>query len=168
MDPSYYDEFEHLDIHCNISTPSGRVMWRPLESWFGPLLRTALLSNISLWKIKNRGIEMWRTQRSIGERKREEGDPSIWKRHDKVGSRWIHHTAGMSCTDTNFGPKLWVMNISCDKWENRNSWGVVEDTFACQQTAVTPPGVWRGRNVPGKRACPHKSESPLALSTEPR
>lgn len=24
---------------------------------------------------------------------------------DKAGSGWIHHTAGMSCTDTNFGPK---------------------------------------------------------------
>lgn len=24
---------------------------------------------------------------------------------DKAGSGWIHHTAGMSCTDTNFGPR---------------------------------------------------------------
>lgn len=24
---------------------------------------------------------------------------------DKAGSGWIHHTAGMSCSDTNFGPK---------------------------------------------------------------
>lgn len=47
MDPSYYDELEHLDIHCNISAPSGRAMWRPLESRFGAVLGKALLTNIS-------------------------------------------------------------------------------------------------------------------------
>lgn len=24
---------------------------------------------------------------------------------DKAGSGWIHHTAGMCCSDTNFGPR---------------------------------------------------------------
>lgn len=64
------------------------------------------------------------------------------------------------------GPKLWVMNISCDKWGYCNSWSVVGDTFACQQTAVTPPGVWRQRNVQGERACPQKGESLLSSSTQ--
>lgn len=45
MDPSYYDELEHLDIYGNISTPSGRVMGCPLESQLGPLLCTVLLTN---------------------------------------------------------------------------------------------------------------------------
>lgn len=158
MDPSYYDELEHLDIHCNISAPSGRVMWRPLESWFGPLLRTTLLTNISLWKIKNRSIEMWRTwRRKRGERRPLDLKPGMTR---QAAGGFITQPCCLVPTLI-LGPKLWVMNISCDKWGNCNSWGVVEDTFAFQQTAVTPPGVWRRRNVPGERACPWKHESPL-------
>lgn len=48
MDPCYDDGLEHLDIHGDISAPSGRVMRRPLESQFGLLPRSALLTNISL------------------------------------------------------------------------------------------------------------------------
>ena len=47
MDPCYDDGLEHLDIHGDISTPSGRVMRHLLESQFGLLLLTALLTNIS-------------------------------------------------------------------------------------------------------------------------
>lgn len=46
------------------------------------------------------------------------------------------------------------MNISCDKWGSRKSWSIVEGTFACQQTAVTPPGVWRQRNTRGGSVSP--------------
>lgn len=169
MDPSYYDELEHLDIHCNISAPSGRVMWRPLESRFGPLLRAALLTNISLWKIKNRGIEMWRTWRSKRrEEKGEEGDPSIWNGRTRRAAGGFITQPGCLVPTLILGPKLWVMNISCDKWGNRNSWSVVGDTFACQQTAVTPPGVWRRWNVRGERACPQKRESPPSSPIEAR
>lgn len=164
MDRSYYDELEHLDIHCNISAPSGRVMWRPLEPRFGPLLCTALLTNISLWKkkIKNRSMEIWRTWRSKGGRKGEEGDPSIWNGGmTRQATRGFITQPGCLVPTLILGPKLWVMNISCDKWANRNSSGVVENTFAFQQTVMTPPGVWRWRKVPGEKACPQECESPL-------
>lgn len=141
MDPSYYDELEHLDIHCNISAPSGRVMWRPLESRLGPLLCTALLTNISMWKIKNRGMEMWRTWRSKGGRRPFDLKQGMTR---QAAGGFITQP-GCLVPTLILGPKLWVMNISCDKWGNRNSWSVVGDTFACQQTAVTPPGVWRWR-----------------------
>lgn len=154
MDPSYYDELEHLDIHCDISAPSGRVMWRPLEWRFGPLLRTALLTNISLWKIKNRVTEKWRARRSKGGRKGEERDPSIWNGRTKQAAGGFITQPGCLVPTLIWGPKLWVMNISCNKWANRNSWSVVGDTFACQPTAVTPPGVWRRWDVQGERASP--------------
>lgn len=165
MDPCYDDGLEHLDIHGDISAPSGRVMRRPLESQFGLMLCAALLTNISLKKkeIKYRGMEMWRARRSNGGRKGEEIDPSIGS-GERRGRR-IHHPAGMFCSDINFGPEpvanehiLWQMG---EPEELKHCRG----TFARQQTAVTPPGVWRQRKTRGE--CVSPEEPITAVLLEP-
>ena len=102
-------------------------------------------------------MEMWRAQKSDGGGKGEEIDPSIW--NGRWRGRRIHHPAGMFCSDINFGPGpvgnehiLWQMG---EPEELRHCRG----TFARQQTAVTPPGVWRQRKTCGERG---SAEEPIA------
>lgn len=123
MNPTYYDEVEHLEIHGSISKPSGRLIWCPLESLFGSMLRAALLTNISLWRIKKRSMGLWRTWRSKGGWEWKEGGPSIWNQDDKAGSTCIYHRARVFCSDTNSGAKavgnehiLWQMGES-QQWK---------------------------------------------------
>lgn len=71
MDPCYDDGLEHLDIHGDISAPSGRVMRRPLESQFGLMLCAALLTNISLKKKRNK-VQRHGNVKGMEERWREE------------------------------------------------------------------------------------------------
>lgn len=65
----------------------------------------------------------------------------------------------MFCSDINFGPEpvgnehiLWQMGESEELKDCRG-------TFARQQTAVTPPGVWRQRKMRGERV---SQEEPIA------
>lgn len=116
IDPSYYDELEHLDIQSKISAPSGRVMWRPLESQILKLL--CKLTNNSLWGGGNQH-EITRTRRW-----KQEG---MVKQDDKVGKGWIPRTEGMLCTDLILDPELLIINVAHEKLWDWSCWRIVDD-----------------------------------------
>lgn len=100
---------------------------------------------------------MWRTWRRKWRREEEEGEPSIWNWVTRRALDGFITQPGRLVLTLILGPKLCVMNISSDKWGNCNSWSIVGDTFAFQQIAVTPPGVWRQRSTEEEqRLRPHQ------------
>ena len=62
--------------------------------------------------------------KDVAERRREErGDrrPFDLKWEDKEAAGGFITQPGCRVPTLILGPKLWVMNMSCDKWGNRNS-----------------------------------------------